>query len=367
MATVSNLSKGRPCTVVFDGYNSSPKDHEHSRRSNDYCANISLSTDTPCTVSKKRFMSNSYNKGQLITLLTPLLIAKGINVRSANDDADTLVVREVLAADSNVELHAEDTDILCMLVSHAHTVSNKLVMVTKSGKIDVQHIRQNLPSHELKVLLLAHAFSGSDTTSAIAGMGKRHILKKLAHKKAPHESIEVFQDIRAAKSDIENAGITIMQYFYGHQGVPLKKIRFDVYNQLVTNKKRKFKPQKLPPTKDAAIQHSLRVFLQVRDWKVLESQSLNPVEYGWERIDGLLQPIGFLGEVAPPEMMNVTSCNCKQSASGTCVNNRCSCKRMGVPCIAACGNCHGIGCHNSQTNDVETDEQHEDSCSDDEC
>ena len=42
-----------------------------------------------------------------------------------------------------------------------------------------------------------------------------------------------------------------------------------------------FKPEKLPPTTGAAIQHSLRAYLQYRDWLMLESQLMNPGEYGW--------------------------------------------------------------------------------------
>ena len=41
------------------------------------------------------------------------------------------------------------------------------------------------------------------------------------------------------------------------------------------------KPETLPPTDGAATQHSLRAYLQTRDWILLQSMSLDPTNYGW--------------------------------------------------------------------------------------
>ncbi|KAJ8405288.1 hypothetical protein AAFF_G00322790 [Aldrovandia affinis] len=41
------------------------------------------------------------------------------------------------------------------------------------------------------------------------------------------------------------------------------------------------KPETLPPTEGAAAQHSLRAYLQSRDWMLLQSMSLDPSDYGW--------------------------------------------------------------------------------------
>ena len=95
-SVVSNLAKGRHCTVVFDGYSSSPKDHEHLRRLKNHSANVSLTPSTPCTMSKSRFLANSHNKSQLISLLKTVLGSQGVEVVVAEDDADTLVVREAM-------------------------------------------------------------------------------------------------------------------------------------------------------------------------------------------------------------------------------------------------------------------------------
>ena len=48
-----------------------------------------------------------------------------------------------------------------------------------------------------------------------------------------------------------------------------------------------FKPEKLPPTSGAAMQHALRANFQYRDWLLLESQSLDPREFGWSELHKL--------------------------------------------------------------------------------
>ena len=48
----------------------------------------------------------------------------------------------------------------------------------------------------------------------------------------------------------------------------------------------------------------------------------------------------MLEPMAPEELLKFTSCNCK----GDCSNQRCSCKKNDVKCIAACGNRKGKNC-----------------------
>ena len=121
-------------------------------------------------------------------------------------------------------------------------------------------------------------------------------------------------------------------------------------------------PQKLPPTDASATQHALRSYLQYRDWALLESQSLDPSQYGWVKSSQTFEPVGFEGEVAPAALLNFTACNCKtNNPDAACNSNRCSCKRMGLSCLAACGNCHGVSCQNSTSRSTNrNDEEPED-------
>ena len=67
------------------------------------------------------------------------------------------------------------------------------------------------------------------------------------------------------------------------------------------------KPEVLPPTEGAATQHSLRVYLQTRDWMLLQSMSLDPSGYGWMvGIQGY-EPVPTLEPMAPEELVEFTA------------------------------------------------------------
>ena len=113
--------------VVFDGYSPSTKDHEHRRRVKDYCSDIRITKSTACTVTKKKLLVNSNNKKGLIDLICEVFLDNGIRVIKAKDDADTLIVREALnlALVNKIEVWAEDTDVLCLLVHHFNPEHHK--------------------------------------------------------------------------------------------------------------------------------------------------------------------------------------------------------------------------------------------------
>ena len=51
------------------------------------------------------------------------------------------------------------------------------------------------------------------------------------------------------------------------------------------------KPENLPSTESAAINHSLRVHHQKIIWESLARTSINPLEWGWKEENGKLTPI----------------------------------------------------------------------------
>ena len=71
---------GRATVVVFDGYNHSPKDHEHKRRlkGSTGCAEIQVIPSKPCPVVKANFLTNVKNKSRCIAYLCSLLQHVGI-------------------------------------------------------------------------------------------------------------------------------------------------------------------------------------------------------------------------------------------------------------------------------------------------
>ena len=93
--------------------------------------------------------------------------------------------------------------------------------------------------------------------------------------------MDVFLDIQAEKDDIIKAGCELLKLmFYGTPPKDLRDLKLDIFSKWAAAGS--IKPEKLPPPTGAAAQHSLRAYLQTRDWLVLQSPSLDVLDYGWK-------------------------------------------------------------------------------------
>ena len=228
---------------------------------------------------------------------------------------------------------------LIMLVHHSSDINHPLFVTTSKGSYDVKKIRESISERQRCYLLFSHAFSGCDTFSAISGHGKTTLFDRFCEGDID-EQIDTFYDRQATKDAVIRAGIAIFQYIYRAPGTSLGAIRYRMFSKKAAAGK--INPEALPPTDGAATQHSLRAFLQTQDWMLLQSMSLDPSQYGWMVGNCGYEPVPTLSPMAPEELLQFTSCNC----TGDCSNRRCSCKRNGVQCIPACGNCRGVTCKN---------------------
>ena len=97
---LKRLASGRKCIIIFDGYNNSPKDHEHKRRTKNCNGAIQIILDPreTCTVSKDKFLSCSANKEQFITLISNLANGERVRMETfiAHNDCDTLMVKKAI-------------------------------------------------------------------------------------------------------------------------------------------------------------------------------------------------------------------------------------------------------------------------------
>ena len=93
-------------TVVFDGYSSSPKDHDHIRRTKNSCCNLQIVPDMIHLTPRAKFMDNTHNKSELIHLLSLTFQKYQITVVQCDNDADSSIVRVALtdATDDSVEV-----------------------------------------------------------------------------------------------------------------------------------------------------------------------------------------------------------------------------------------------------------------------
>ncbi len=79
--------------------------------------------------------------------------------------------------------------------------------------------------------------------------------------------------------------------YKGAPGQSLNSLRASSFVEKVAKTSVVIDPKQLPPTTDAAKSHSLRVFLQIQEWKAVNVPVLDPLEWGWELADNKFYPI----------------------------------------------------------------------------
>ena len=103
-------------------------------------------------------------------------------------------------------------------------------------------------------------------------------------------------------------------------------------------------PANLPPTERSPYYHGGTVDLQVAQWKQLNMQCLLTTDWGWKFEDRILVPMKTNLEPVPENLLSYIRCNCKLSTKNTCGGQICSCRKVGLKCVSACGDCRGEHC-----------------------
>jgi len=107
-------------------------------------------------------------------------------------------------------------------------------------------------------------------------------------------------------------------------------------------------PQKLSPIARAAHYPSLHVHLQVILWKELTTDSIDPLIWGWKLDNLKIQPIMIDLEPTPESLLKFVGCKYRLSAANPCGSNTYSCRKHGLKCVTACGDCRGESCRNAE-------------------
>ena len=85
-----------------------------------------------------------------------------------------------------------------------------------------------------------------------------------------------------------------------------------------------------------------------------------PVEdWGRKLQHGMYEPVMTDLAPAPEKILKFVRCNCKLMGKNVCGTNACTCRRTGLRCISACGQCYGKNCNNAK-DDMDSDEMSED-------
>ena len=169
------------------------------------------------------------------------------------------------------------------------------------------------------------------------------------------------QDSFATTEDVCTAGCRLFVVLYGGKShESLQNLRYVKFMEMVSTSSN-IDPQKLPPTENAANFHSLRVHLQVMIWKMLNIDELDPKQWGWRQVGSVLAPIMTDMEAGPESLLKFVRCKCKVSSRNPCGNNVCSCRKNGLKCVTACGDCRGENCNNADEVILDGNEDHDNS------
>ena len=162
-------------------------------------------------------------------------------------------------------------------------------------------------------LLSLHVFTGCDTTSAFKGHGKLKPLKILEkndeYKKAFSEIGIEWTITQSTKDKLEAFTCAI----YGKPRVKdVNMARFQKINEVYSNKSlnamKNVDLASLPPCKKTLEKHIERVIYTVGILKKSHIPNLiipNPENYGWKKVNGLVQPHWFDGKEMPLQLEDV--------------------------------------------------------------
>ena len=223
--------------------------------------------------------------------------------------------------------------------------------------VSIRSIHQAIGAVAAKQLLVIHAIGGCDTTSAVYGRTKVKMWRLLSKCKPAESLIDVLNCDDASHKSVEQAGLELMSLIYGNKiGQSLNNMRYKAYLNMLTSSTRQPQPERLPPTEGATKYHIYRVHLQAIQWKTLMKSNIKDEDWGWQVRNGKYYPIATDVAAAPDDMLLIIRCkSCLADTAHPC-GNLCSCRRNGLKCVAACKNCCGASCMNSESVDSQGEE-----------
>ena len=196
-------------------------------------------------------------------------------------------------------------------------------------------------------ILGMHALSGCDTVSYPSGKGKISALKVLLENDMPGLDTVLGED-DSSQCDLVETGTSFFNALYGQKkSVSVNRSRCEIF----CSRKNPPPLKCLPPTDVNLGYHIQRAHLQVMLWKAADRSSPPAVQitdYGWEiKANNDVMPVLSKEPIAPGQLMDVISCNCK--AEGTACSKRCSCLTNGLSCTHYCFCEGGESCSNPLT------------------
>ena len=216
-------------------------------------------------------------------------ITRRPDMRVTHDEADTIVIRQIIQSSfNNILVVADDTDVfvlLCHFVSN-QTIASEVRMLSTARDRAMIDINASVRKHQdiMGNLLAAHGLSGCDTVATYFGIGKTTVLKAL--RSQPF----MLDDIGNTEKTVQDAVEQATPFMLLCYGQPKCISMTEARQKLWTNKVARCigaAPElaSLPPTTKAFEQNVARAHLQVAIWRHSADTSqpqLDPEIHGWQ-------------------------------------------------------------------------------------
>ena len=270
---------------------------------------------------------------------------------SSQEEADTRIVLHArdatLSGYKQVNVICRDTDVLVLLLAHKHNLCDEVWMFsgTSRKKRFIPVHRIEIPEETRNSLLAFHAITGCDTTSQFCGIGKGSAWKAL-DSRTSNLLTSIGETSPPTQRTIADAEAFVCQLCHkGTREVEINRERAAAFRKVKKN------IDSLPPTQDALHLHIRRANYQSMIWK--RAQEACPSiprpedENGWYLNDeGILKPKLMTQEVVSSACIQLAFCGC--SSEQSCLNRRCTCVRLSLPCSRACKCCDTDRCRNPE-------------------
>ena len=211
-----------------------------------------------------------------------------------------------------------DTDVAILCAAHFDNLKCielwfRTGVKDKLRFIPVHTLTQKLGLEVCKALPGFHALTGCDSTSALAGLGKKKALTSLLRNKEHQITLSKLGENAELSNSVFKACEAFICSLYSHvkdTETNIDELRYYLFCQ------KGQRNENLPPTSDSLLQHIKRTCYQAYVWK----KSLEPIQnlqppdqHGWQVRDGCLHPVLMTNPPAPLSLLQLTVCHCKKS------------------------------------------------------
>ena len=267
-----------------------------------------------------------------------------------HEEADTrIVLHAMLAANKgakNIVIASPDTDVLMLLLHHRMKIKARQIYLY-TGRIGINtNMKRFIPIHTLyqllsapmrNIMLQVYCLTGCDTTSSFHFKGKKQAFKMIQNncKARKYQNMKLLSSGRDLTTDTKNACIGFVGELYGSY----KCTSLDTLRAHKASCKNPVSVKRMPPTSNSFNLHMLRCQYQLMAWGkagVYMQDLPDPRHFGYEEVDGRMQPIMMSQPPAAPELLNNLVCCCQDMCESICI-----CKQHDQPCTAAC-DCEGM-------------------------